>query len=386
MTTNIEEMLTRELRQVAEEVQVPPMPSVVPADGRRPRTARPWQPLLVAAVVALVVGVSFLVLGQGGGDKPAPAPSPSPQETAIPSTAPTVPYVLDRRLYVDGMQVPGEWWGLETRGEVWLATQFDGSWWWGGPGVEPQEIEAQMDQPPVLSPLGGFVGLVDLSSGEARLTGFDTQPAGEGFGQAPIDDLPTREDGVAIRVAAVTDEGDVIVQGTRTFLMWRAQFEDQRTVVDLSETAPDQVVLEGTTAGLVVVDGSTGATDATSTEPYLATISPDGTLDRRETLPTYGDLAVGPGGTWLVRAPAESLGGEVAAVDTLSAQEIGSSDEVVLAAPEGFGFAANTWAWEDEEYLIAVLLPERPRNDPQLVRCSATLGACRAFAGPAAGS
>lgn len=94
--------------------------------------------------------------------------------------------------------------------------------------------------------------------GEARLTGFDTKPAGEGFGQAPIPDLPTS---IALRVAAVTDEGDVIVQGTRTRLMWRAQFGDQQTVVNLNVTAPGQVILQGTSAGLVVVNGETGATD-----------------------------------------------------------------------------------------------------------------------------
>ncbi len=79
----------------------------------------------------------------------------------------------------------------------------------------------------------------------------------------------------------MTDDGDVIVQGTRTSLMWRAQFEDQQTVVKLAETAPDQVVLQGTSAGLVVVDGADGATDATSTEPYLATISGDGVITPR---------------------------------------------------------------------------------------------------------
>lgn len=391
MTTKIEEMLARELHEVAGGVTVPPMPELPSAEPRR-HGVRLWQPLVAAAAVALVVGVVALVLGQDRGSEPEPTPSPTPSvtetkpDTAIPATAPTMPYILGRRLYVDGAQVPGEWWGLESRQGVWLAAQLDGSWWWGGPGIEgAMPIEAQIDQGPAISSNGRYIAFVDLSSGEARVTGFDTQPAGEGFGAAPIDGLPSSEDGVAIRVAAVTDEGDVIVQGTRTRLMWRAQFEDQQTVVDLSETAPDQVILEATPAGLVVVDGATGATDATSTEPYLATVSGDGTLDRLDTLPTYSDLAVSPGGTWLVRAPAGSLGGEVTVVTTLNAQEIGSNDEVVLQAPEGFGFAANTWAWEDEEYLIAALLPDRRREDPQLVRCSVTVGACQAFPGPAAG-
>ena len=361
MTTEIEEMLARELHEVAGGVQVPPMPAVVPADEPSPRAVRPWQPLLVAAVVVLLVGVTVLVLGQGGSDEPEPAPSPTPtvstaptqpQDVGIFAVAPTVPYILDRRLYVDGTQVPGEWWGLETRNGVWLATQFDGSWWWGGPGIDgAMPIEAQLDQPPVLSSNGSFVGLIDLSSGEAQLTGFDTQPAGEGFGVAPIDDLPSSEDGVALRVAAVTDEGDVIVQGTRTSLMWRAQYADQRTVVDLTQSAPDQVILQGTPAGLLVVNGEGGATDATTKRPYLARISADGVLNPGDVLPTYDSLDISPGGIWLVRSPAGTLGGDVTSVATLSAQEVFSIDEVILdlrqasASPSPAGCGRTTRPW-----------------------------------------
>jgi hypothetical protein len=387
MTTELEETLARELHEVAGDVRVPPMPSVVPADEPHPRAARPWQPLMVAAAVALIVGVVALTLSQQGADKPQPTPSPSftpsPRDATIRATAPTVPYVLDQQLYVNGSQVRGDWWFVQSRAGVWLALQSDGSWWWGGPGVDPGRIDAQMDQPPVISPNGRYVAFIDLSSGRARLTGFDTQPAGEGFGEAPID-LPSSEDGIPLRVRAVTDDGDVIVQGTRTSKMWRAQYQDQRTVVDLTETAPDQVVLQGTSAGLVVVDGADGAVDATDTEPYLAAISADGRLTPEETLPTYDDLELNPGGTWLVRSPAGTLGGEVASVATLSAQAVGAGDEIVLDAPDGWGFANGSWTWEDDETLISVLLPDggAESTDAQLVRCSVTLEACRAFAGP----
>jgi hypothetical protein len=392
MTTELENTLARELHEVAGDVRVPPMPSVVPAPHRlRPRAAGLWQPLLVAAAVVLIVGVAALVLSRLGGDRPEPTPAPSPsgtpsagtvQDTTIPVTAPTVPYVLDQRLYVDGRQVPGAWSFVESRAGVWLAQQYDGSWWWGGPGVDTGRIDAQLDQPPAISPNGLYVAFVDLSSGGARLTGFDTRSAGEGFGQAPID-LPSTEGGVPIAVRAVTDDGDVIVQGTRTSLLWRALDQGRQTVVDLTETAPDQVVLEGTSAGLVVVDGADGAVDATSVEPYLAAISADGRLTGEDTLPTYDDLEISPGGTWLVRSPAGTLGGEVTSVATLHAQGLGDSDEVVLDAPKGWGFANGTWAWEDDETLVSVLLPGRG-GDPaaRLVRCSVTLGACRDFAGP----
>lgn len=385
MTPELEETLARELNQVADGVQVPPLPSLASADEPR-RAVRPWQPLLAAAVVALVVGV--VAVGQDGGGEPEPEPSPSPSvtETAGPLTAPTVPYIVDSRLYVDGAHVPGEWWGLQTRQGVWLATQYDGSWWWGGPGIEgAMRIDAQIDQAPAISPNGRYVAFVDVSSGQAVLTGFDTRPAGEGFGTAPIEGLPRSEDGVATRVAAVTDEGDVIFQGTRTQLMWRAQHGDQRTVIELTETAPNQLILQATSAGLVVVNGETGATDATSKRPYLATISAEGLLNPGDVLATYDALDISPGGTWMVRAPAGTLGGEVTSVATLRAMEVSvGTEEIRLDAPEGWGFAVGTWAWEDDQTLVTTLVPDGEDGDARLVRCDVSRGACVALPVPAA--
>lgn len=398
MTNELEELLTRELRDVAGGIQVPPMPSVRPDDRPQPRSARLWHPLLVAASVALVVGVVALVLSRQGSSPPQPAPSPTlPPSTSstaspgpapdakIPSTAPTVPYVLDQHLYVDGAQVPGSWSSVESRGGIWLARQYDGSWWFGGPGADGTRIDAEIDQPPVLAPNGRYLAFVDLSGGRVRLTGFDPLSAGPGVDQAPID-LPAQEDGVAITVRAVTDDGAVIVQGTRTSRMWLAQSADM-SVVDLTRTAPDQVFLEGTSAGLVVVDGADGATDATETQPYLATIATDGRLTRGATLPTYDDLVISPGGTWLLRSPAGTLAGEVTSVSTLRAQPARGGDEVVLSAPAGSGFANGTWSWEDAETLIAVLLPtgKAEQGSARLVRCNVALGACRGLDGPAPG-
>ena len=374
MTTELEKTLARELNEVADRLHVPPRPVLAPASLPRTGGSRRWQPLLVADAFLLVLGLVALVQARQGGDSPEPAP---PAPSTIPGGAPAVPYVLDRQLHVGGSVVPGDWWSVESSGEVWLAQQTDGSWWSGGPGLDPGEIDAVLDQPPVLSPEGGYVGLVDLTGGRAHLTGFDTQPAGEGFGWARID-LPTTEGGVPIRAAAVTDDGDVIVQGTETRLMWRALYQDQRTVVDLSETAPDQVILQNTPAGLVVVDGSDGAVDATSTAPYLAALSPAGELTREADLPTYDDLDVSPGGSWLVRAPAGTLGGDVAGIDLLLAQPVGKDEEVELDAPGGSVFASGTWAWEDEENLVAVLLPDGD-GAAALARCNVLVGACRAI-------
>ncbi len=391
MTTELERTLARELQEVADGLRVPPMPSVAGADDHRRGMPRLWQPMLVAAAVVLVLGVVALVLSQQGDGRPQPAPSPSPsvvrspRPTAVADGAPTIPYVLDQRLHVDGAEVPGTWAFVESRGGVWLGQQVDGSWWTGGPGVDPGRIDAQIDQPPAISPDGRYVAFVDTSGGAAHLTGFDTQPAGEGFGQAPVE-LPSTEDGVALRVRAVTNDGDVIVQGTRTSLMWRALHQDQQAVVDLSRSAPGQVVLQGTPAGLVVVDGAEGAVDATDTAPYLATVSPEGQLGRVAALPTYDALDISPGGTWLVRSPAGTLGGEVTGVAQLRARAVGGGDDEVLRAPGGGLFANGSWAWEDDENLVAVLLPgDSADGGARLARCNAVLAACRPIPRPGAG-
>lgn len=388
MDTDLEEMLTRELREVTEGLRVPPVPDVASTTERRPARHRTWVPLLVAAAVVLVLGVAVLLVDRQGGHDVQPAPAPSP--TSSPSTpsatprtisrsAPAVPYVLDRRLHVAGAVVPGEWWSVQSRGEVWLALRTDGSWWWGGPGVEPARVDAHLEQPPVLSPGGAYIAYVDVSGDRAHLNGFGTQPAGEGFGASRVD-FPAVEDGIPVRVRAVTDNADVIVQGTRTSLMWRALYGDQRTVVDLSETAPDQVVLDATAAGLVVVDGSTGAVDATETEPYLASLSADGHLTERATLPTYDDLRISPRGTWLVRSRAGTVGGDVAGVPILDAQPVGEDRNITLHAPGGRVFATGTWAWEDERTLVSVLLPDGGDGTATMGRCDVELGLCRTIA------
>lgn len=388
MTTELENVLARELHEVAEGVEVPSMPTL-PSDevGERVRL---WRPLLVAAVVVLIVGVTALVLGRPDDGSPQPAPpgptratDPSaPQDTEITDAMPTVPFIVDGRLYVEGVEVPGErWWGLQSHAGVWLATQgSSNAWWWGGPGVDGGRLEGRFDQPPVLSANGEYVAYVDVSSGRAEVNGFTTGPSGEGFG-LPLTGLPAVEDGIPIRVRAVTDDGDVIVQGTRTSVMWRTQTGVEFDTVDLSETAADQIVLQGTAAGLVVVDGSDGPTDAAETEPYLATVAVDGVLTPGATLPTYDALEVDPSGTWLLRAPAGTLGGETPAIDSLLTQPIDGGDEVALDAPDGWAFVVNSWTWEDDETVLAALVSQR-RVEPvdyRLARCRVDLGECRAI-------
>jgi hypothetical protein len=373
MFDDIEETLGRELRDVAGDLHVPPLP---PLPQEPPGAHRHWQPLLVAAaVLVVVVGTVALVSTTRDDQEPSPAP-PSPTRSGsaerIATTPPTVPYVLDQRLYVDGEQVPGDWWSVRSGEAAWLALRTDNTWWWGW-GPQAHEIEGRFDVPPVLSPNGAYVGEIREEDGEGRLTGFDTRPSGEGLGGVPID-LGDHQDGSTVTVRAVTDDGRVIAQGTHTSFMWLPLVDN--STVDLSVTAPGQLILGNTPAGLVVTDSSGGVLDGTMGEPYLAEISDAGELTRIGPVPTHDDLAIAPGGRWLLRTPAGTTGGDITSILTLEVQALDGPGQATLTAPEGWAFQVRAWAWEDAEHLVSPVVRADGSGSERMVRCSAPTPRC----------
>ncbi len=373
MSTELENALARELQEVADGVRVPTMPALR-FEPARPRWVAPS--VLAAAAVVLVIGVVALLLGvrPSGELQPAPAPvSPSPSaRTGVDDAAPRVPYVLGQRLVVDGQVVDGDWWTVTPRGGAWLALRTDGTWWWGR-GPDAQEITGPVQQAPVLSPGGRYLAYLARVGATASLSIIDVASDGAPTLTLPPD-TPATEQGVALSVAAVTDAGQVVLQGPRTRLLRTGSGDD----VDLAATAPDQVVLQATAAGLVVVDGADGAVDATSTAPYLADLADDGTLTPTGQLPRFDTLDVSPGGTRYVRTPPGTLGGEVAGTAELLAGDVAGGDEVTLSAPDGGTFGVGTWAWEDDESLVAVVRPgSSPEDVGRPVRCDVVLGECR---------
>ncbi len=364
---DVEETLGRELREVADGLHIPAMPSL-PEEPARPR--RSVRPLLMAAAVVLIVAVAVAVTAmvRGGQDlepaPPSPSPSPSPTraESAerIPKTAPTVPYVLDDRLYVDGEQVPGPLWRVWSGDEGWIAISTDNTWSWGR-GPEPHDLAGPLDVSPVISPNGRYVGEALVENGEGLVTGFDIAH-GEGLGGVPVD-LGSSEDGSTVSVRAVTNDGKVIAQGTNTSLLWLPLAGNG--TVDLAVTAPDQQFLGSTAAGLVVTDGEGG-------QPYLAEISDTGEVNRIGTLPPHDDLVVSPGGEWLAWVPAGMLGGEVAALPTLEVQAVDGTERATLTAPAGWAFHVHQWVWEDDDHLVAAV--DGPDGE-RMARC-ATTGRC----------
>lgn len=355
MSVDIEETLRRELRQVADDLRVPAMPAVPREDTHRWRT---WQPLLAAAAVVLVLaGVLAVLTTTGGGERPAPAPQPDRPDT-IATTAPTVPYVVDQRLTVGGERVPGTWWSVRGTDTGWLALRTDGSWWWGR-GAESFELPGLHDVAPVISPGGRYVAQLDAAGGAGRLSALDTA-TGQVLGQIPVT-RGRRGDGSLVTIRAVTDDGAVVAQGTQTAVLWRPL--DGGTV-DLTETAPGQDVLSGTVSGLVVSDGE---------EFYLAEVSDAGELIPLVDLPAHDDLAVSPGGTWMVWTPFGTTQGDVFEIPTLQVQTVADGEPVTLDAPSGWGFQTRAWTWEDDGHLIAPVLAA---EEERMARCDVEAARC----------
>jgi hypothetical protein len=142
-------------------------------------------------------------------------------------------------------------------------------------------------------------------------------------------------------------------------------------VVYLTETAPDQLVLQSTAAGLVVVDASDGARDATSGRVYLADLTGDGEISPIADLPNFGLLDAA--GEWVAWVSTEVVGGDVMTYDEIQVRRIEGGDEGVLRPPDGWQFVNARFSFEDNQFLVArVTDGQRER----MVRCSPALQEC----------
>jgi hypothetical protein len=368
MNSELEQALTRELDDVAGNLVIPEMPvhpAVTPGRSR-------WQaaaPALVAAAVIIAVLVTLASLGGPDRDReePAPAPSPTADTGPVSRAAPDAPVVVAGALYVGGEQVPGRWFGVQGSGTHWVGQRADNSWWWGY-DARPQQLEGTMYQPPVISPSAGYLARVLSENGDAMLVAADTEEGGEGFGGV---DLPGAGLDPAVRAVAVTDTGLVVVTGTNFQRLWRPLIDEE--TFDLAQTAPGQVVIGDTGAGLVANKGEYNATDGTQGKPYLASLSEDGTLKRLGAVPTH-DVLEGSE-QWLAYVPPGTVGGEASAATSLSVQRVDGSGTGVLKPPDGWLFVAPGFQWETDDRLLALVVTE-DGGDEALVRCRPEPASC----------
>ncbi len=356
----IEEILSRELREVADGLQVPALPQL---PQKQPRTQRRWQPLLVAAVAVLIVaGAAAVATSYRDDAGPSPAPPVGPP-TVRPLTpeAPTVPFVFRDTLYVDGERLTGAWWQVSHAGDAWVAQGNDFTTVIWGTDAEPHAIQGDLILEPHLSPDGTLLAVSTTEDG-GQVQLIDTQ-SGETVNTLPADTVGPSSAGGAggadpLGVVAVTNDAHVILDRGAEQLMWLAA--DGVGIVDLASTAPEQLVWDATPAGLVVQDGTReGERDAF----YLAEISESGELTRSRTIPG-SEIVINPSGTWL--AYGGSWGGESPTIPAITAQPVDGGSQLTLQPPDKRELLALTW--EDDDLLLAQLYDD---GDPTgLARCS----------------
>ena len=368
MHEEFEEMLTRELRQVADRVEVPPLPDL-PAD---PPSRFVWQPVLAAAAVVLIALATLVSLRPDGGSTPQPAPRPTEVVTddatdllpeAVPTGPPSVPYLLERVVHVGDESFPGyDWVDGTTQG--WMALEPPSVWWWSNGGA-PDQLRVALEQPPALSPNGEYLAYL---STEGELNGFQTAPDGEGMGipaSVPVRD----DDGVGTRIGAVTDDGWVIASGRGVGVLWRP-FVDGGTV-DLTQTAPGQLVWQATNAGLVVIDGTGDARDPGSGRVYLADVTADGELVPIVDLPNFGMADVSD--EWVAWVPADQIVGDVREYDEIRVRRLDGDSQGVLSPPQGWRFSNTAFTFEDNQFLVARVTDGQQQR---MARCSPALLDC----------
>ena len=367
MSVDIEEVLGRELREVADSLHVPPMPSLPEESHRRSGS---WRLLVAAAVVLLIIGCAVAIEALSGGSRePSPAPpappTPSPSRVAVPKSPSTATYELDRKVYVGGEQAPGTWlWVTASAGGSWVGYRDDLTWW-RGLGTQIEQVEDVNDRAPSLSPDGKYIGAVLGTTGEGDLVGLETRRGGEALGATPVD-LGDPDLGNPVRVRAVLDDGRIIAQGASASLLW-LPLRGGGTV-DLNRTAPGQEIRYSTSAGLVVTDGLDGA-------PYLAEISDAGRLTTLRDLPS-NNTVFSPGAAWFAWTPSAEQGGEVMLLPTLRAQSLDGGNEVEWTAPTGWDFRVGEWTWEDDRFLVAPVAKDDGPYGERLARCSIEVARC----------
>lgn len=374
MNMDIEDMLTRELRQVADGLEIPPLPLLPSARPQR----LTWAPLLAVAAVVLIALATLVGVLPDRDSTPQPAPQPTEVATddatepeAVPTGPPTVPYVLDRVLHVGDRTFPG-YDSVEGTAQGWVAVKPPSVWSTSIGGGAPSELEVALEQPPGVSPNGEYVAYI---STEGEMNGFETAPAGEGMG-LPVP-VPVRDDdGVGTRIGAVTNDGWVIASGRGVGVLWRPF--DGAEPVDLTETAPGQLVWQATRAGLVVVDGTGDARDpsgdnrvAGDGRVYLADVTPDGEMVPIADLPNFGIADVSE--EWVAWVPAEQISGDVREYDEIRVRGLEGDDEGVLAPPPGWRFDNTRFTFEDAQFLLVRVTDG---TQQRMARCSPALREC----------
>lgn len=352
---SIEELVRAELHAVAEQVEVPSLPSL-----EAPR--RSWRVVIVAAaaVVLVIGGVSFALRDRS--DPPRPIEKPDVEQVEqLKSTAPTIPWVDGDRLFVGGRRVPGRWLEVYSAGDTWLARRADGRVVWGR-GLQQHALgKSHFALPydgPYLSPNGRYV-----AGGIGTGTVVDTETGRTT--QVPLASPDESDEWVA----GVTDDGVVLttwMNATR-----HASYARRPGSPPVRLRTQDGYLTRTVPSGLLLNDGhgTDWVVDVVGTQLHRVARMSSGA-----TTSTFESTSLSADRQWLL-----DLGwaGDRDEPGTLPITTAGDGSPAPVNAPRGWVFAPQLAPgyWEPEGTLVAFVVRPESR-EYRAARCAPTSGQC----------
>jgi hypothetical protein len=372
---NIEKMLEDEFRVVAGDLDVPPAPVVdlVRAGTRARNRTRVYVAGLAAAAVAVVATGLAIADGDPRADDQEPAPAPSPtrvidENVGFPAgEAPSVPYIVDEKLFVDGKRIPGMWEPLPETQVGGTSTFVNWSTERGWLLVRNGDVEQlTVDRgAPKLSPDGRF--LVHFVGAAMVLRDL---VADRELGRISIHEELNADNEYSTVPRGVDNAGRVFYGSGRVF-MWDGSGQSVPVTRpsgpppiagDIYHVLADRIVVLGKPDGTVL---------------YRATVGDDGRINLEDALPGSGPRFVSPDGSWVAwqtTAEGETTGnlGDPEE-DAVTVQAVGSAERFTVPLLEGTFIRDIRWESHDS---MLITMGDR------VVRCDVVERACEYAVAP----
>ena len=372
---NIEKMLEQEFRVVAGELDVPPAPvAELVREGSKARNrTRMYVAGLAAAAVAVVATGLAIADGDPRADNPDPAPSPTrivDENLGFPTgEAPSIPYIVDEKLFVDGEVIPGIWEYLPETSiggnnvVNWLSEQ-------GWVLVVDGESEVLPDEKavPRLSPDGRFLVYADDADLVLRDLVDDRV-----VGRLPIGQELDADGEYAIVPRGVDNSGRVFYGSGDTF-MWDGS-GDPVPVTMPDGRVPTLSEIYEVRAGEIVALRT--PPDDPDGRLSLATVGDDGRITFQQPLPPTATRYVSPDDAWVAwvtnRKGQETGNLGDPSENSITVRALGSDEQFTF--PLARDFWVRDVRWESDS---TVLISTTGR----VVRCDVVERACEYAVAP----
>jgi len=372
---NIEKMLADEFRVVAGELDVPraPVAELVHAGNRARNRSRMYVAGLAAAAVAVVATGLAIADRDPRANDPDPAPSPTrivDENVGFPTgEAPSIPYIVDEKLFVNGEVVPGIWEYLPETSiggnnvVNWISEQ-------GWVLVKDGESEVLPDEKaiPKLSPDGRF--LVYAVDGELILRDL----AEDGVvGRLPIG-RELNDDGMYATVPRGVDNSGRVIYGSADAFLWDGIREPVAVTMPDGRVPLLSEIYEVRADQIVVLRTPPEDPDGRLS---LATVGKDGRVTLQQGLPPTATRYVSPDNSWMAwhttRTGQETGNLGDPTENSLTVRQLASDEQFTIPLDEG------TWIrnvqWESNSTLLVM-------TGATVIRCDLAERACEYAVAP----